>query len=316
MERWNILCLALVVLAIASRAAAWTYKEDWPKLYKNCAGKRQSPINYDPSEITYGKSLGSFKFSGYDKLQGVTRVKNNGHALVVDFETFAGNISGTNLPGSKFTLLNLHFHWGADESKGSEHTVEGKSYPMEAHFVHYNTKYVGNVSAAVNAKDGLAVLGVFFKLSKDDNEALNPILKYASNVTKNGASTIIENGFSLKKILSSNVEEFYRNNGSLTTPQCQESVTWTVFRQEMTISKNQLNLLRSIEKADGTPLLVNYRPVQDTNGRQIFATFNKPTGPSGSTAKSTMKYDSGSRALSSTLFTMVLCVVLAGFFKY
>jgi len=317
MERWNILCLALAVLPIASQAAAWTYDEDWTKNFPKCNGQRQSPINYDPSEITYGKSLGSFTFEGYQNLKGVTKIKNNGHALVVDFETSAANISGTGLPGSQFTLLNLHFHWGANESKGSEHTVEGKSFPLEAHFVHYNTKYLGKVGDAVEAKDGLAVLGVFFKLSNDDNEALKPVLDYAAKVTKKGANMTISNGFNLMKILPTNVEEFYRNNGSLTTPGCQESVTWTVFRTVMTISKNQLNLLRGLEKEDGTPLLMNYRPVQNTNGRQIFATFNKPAQTTSSPKPpTTIKYDSGTRALSATLLTITLCAVLGLFLKY
>lgn len=30
-----------------------------------------------------------------------------------------------------YKLLQFHFHWGADDTKGSEHTVDGNEYPME-----------------------------------------------------------------------------------------------------------------------------------------------------------------------------------------
>ena len=57
----------------------------------------------------------------------------------------------------------MHFHWGADDSVGSEHTVDGKSYAGEMHLVHYNSKY-GNYSNALNHADGLAVLGVWLRV--------------------------------------------------------------------------------------------------------------------------------------------------------
>jgi len=36
--------------------------------------------------------------------------------------------------------------------------------------------------------------------------------------------------FPLKKVLPQNTNEFYRYNGSLTTPNCQEIVVWTIFK--------------------------------------------------------------------------------------
>ena len=52
----------------------------------------------------------------------------------------------------------VHFHFAAADdvinadgssSGGSEHTLDGKSYPAEAHLVHYNTKCVANRAADV-----------------------------------------------------------------------------------------------------------------------------------------------------------------------
>ena len=41
-------------------------------------------------------------------------------------------------------------------------------------------------------------------------------------------------------ILPENVQSFYRYNGSLTTPNCDEVVTWSVFSNPVTMSSAQL----------------------------------------------------------------------------
>ena len=67
-------------------------------------------------------------------------------------------ISGGPLDG-EYQFAQLHFHWGSDNGKGSEHTVDGSSFPLEMHMVHTNTKYNG--TDWKKHKDGLAVIGIF-----------------------------------------------------------------------------------------------------------------------------------------------------------
>ena len=43
--------------------------------------------------------------------------------------------------------------------------MDGKSFSAELHLVHYNTKY-GDLGNAVDKPDGLAVLGMFIKVSR------------------------------------------------------------------------------------------------------------------------------------------------------
>ena len=40
---------------------------------------------------------------------------------------------------NEYKIENFHFHWGSDNSCGSEHLLEGKSFAAEVHVVHYNT---------------------------------------------------------------------------------------------------------------------------------------------------------------------------------
>ena len=58
-------------------------------------------------------------------------------------------------------------HWAEDDSSGSEHTVDGKPYAAEIHFVNWNSSLYKEPSEAVasNNHDGLIVLGVFVNVS-------------------------------------------------------------------------------------------------------------------------------------------------------
>ena len=64
------------------------------------------------------------------------------------------------------SFLQFHMHWAEDDNSGSEHTVDGKPYAAEIHFVNWNSKLYSEPSQAVasNIHDGLIVLGVFVKV--------------------------------------------------------------------------------------------------------------------------------------------------------
>lgn len=47
-------------------------------------------------------------------------------------------------------------------------------------------------------------------------------------------------GFKLKDFMTVNMGTFYRYQGSLTTPTCDESVTWTVFAEPLSMSESQV----------------------------------------------------------------------------
>ena len=73
------------------------------------------------------------------------------------------SLIGANLE-NPYNLVQFHFHWGSEDSLGSEHAVNGEKADAELHLVHLNSKY-SDVTEALANKDGLAVLGIFLKQS-------------------------------------------------------------------------------------------------------------------------------------------------------
>ena len=75
--------------------------------------------------------------------------------------------------------------------------------------------------------------------------------------------------FPLQDLLPEDTTRFYRYNGSLTTPGCNEIVVWTVFKDPIPISKGQLARFRNLAK-DHSGMIDNFRPTLPLNGRTVF----------------------------------------------
>lgn len=82
-------------------------------------------------------------------------------------ESLLSGLTGGPLEDDVYQLAQFHAHWGGENARGSEHTVDGKSFSAELHLVHYNTKY-GDLGNAVDKPDGLAVLGMFIKVTESE----------------------------------------------------------------------------------------------------------------------------------------------------
>lgn len=74
-------------------------------------------------------------------------------------------ISGGPLHG-EYEYSQLHFHWGENDTMGSEDLIDGISFPLELHMVFYKKSY-RNQRAALDHQDGLTVLAFFYEVSYD-----------------------------------------------------------------------------------------------------------------------------------------------------
>ncbi|XP_023084626.2 carbonic anhydrase 5A, mitochondrial isoform X5 [Piliocolobus tephrosceles] len=126
-------------------------------------GTRQSPINIQWRDSVYDPRLKPLRVS-YDAVSCLY-AWNTGYLFQVEFDdvTEASGISGGPLE-NHYRLKQFHFHWGAVNEGGSEHTVDGHAYPAELHLVHWNSVKYQNYKEAVVGENGLAVIGVFLKL--------------------------------------------------------------------------------------------------------------------------------------------------------
>ncbi|XP_062898886.1 carbonic anhydrase 9 [Mobula hypostoma] len=249
----------------------WSYKDqDWKKDYHYCDGKSQSPINIETSKATFNKNLPKIKLEGYNLPETTSlNLTNNGHTVKLSLPNSMAISSGLS---QIYLAAQLHFHWGSEGSPGSEHTVDGTQYAAEMHVVHYASKYGSFEDAAMQA-DGLAVLAVLFQEGPQDNKNYNPIFDKLEDISEEGVKVQIP-GFDIGTLLPHQLYRFFRYDGSLTTPLCFQTVTWTVFNDTVQLSKAQLYKLETSLKTSQHTLESNFRHIQPLNGRNVYSSFS------------------------------------------
>ncbi|XP_065054723.1 uncharacterized protein LOC135683408 [Rhopilema esculentum] len=178
--------------------------------------------------------------------------------------------------GQTFKPLQVHFHWGSNNRRGSEHTRDRRRYPGEMHFVHMNAKY-GTAKEAKKHRDGLLVLGSFISIDDFENEDLLPIFNSLDQIKKQGQKTEIYK-LDLNCLMPSDTSKFFFYDGSLTTPGCNQAVKWIVFRNTVPLCQSQINSLRVLKykgsHGASKRIVNNYRPIQRLNGRRVYRTFH------------------------------------------
>jgi len=224
--------------------AHWGYTgqtgpEHWGDLSKDfemCKlGKNQSPVDLR-TDTAYKTDKAPIIFS---YTASTDNEVNNGHSIQVNIK----HGSFIQIDGMKFNLKQFHFH------TPSENTIDGRYFPMEAHFVHVDD--AGNI----------AVVAVMFKYGKT-NEALQRF--WDKMPADEGAKRYINESAKVVTALLPKKRDYYRFNGSLTTPPCSEGVRWFVMKEPLEVSKEQV---AQFEKVMGGP---NNRPVQPFNARMLL----------------------------------------------
>lgn len=220
----------------------WSYEEgkespeNWKNLcdeYSACGGTVQSPINIISDSLIRNANLKKIVFH-YQSTD--VNVINNGH-------TVKFLVSGDNkvqLDGKEYKLLQFHFH------AHSEHAINGNYYPLEVHFVHKHSD------------TDYAVIGMMFAEGAENKLFKKYLDKFPT--TKGGeyeSKEMIE----LLALLPEN-KNYYRYNGSLTTPPCSEIVNWCVLTSPVEASKQQIEQFSKI-------LNNNFRPLQALNNRKV-----------------------------------------------
>merc|ERR1712079_99344 len=271
----------------------------WGTHVPACNGVKQSPIDIPAKYggLFPGTETTPLSMSGYAAVRFATfsntgenhgsfdqnRVttgifKNNGHTAQLDaakpLSATQGILRGGQL-GGDYQILQLHFHWGANDNQGSEHTVDGKKYPLELHVVHVK---VGEADPVFTPK-GLSVTGFMVEVDGDnDNAALAPLTNALAQIeVSNSQVDFSAVGFSLVDLLkpvapidgAARSSRYSTYEGSLITPPCAESVEWINFLTPLKISRAQLQAFRTLDDDKMKDIVDNFRPPQPLNGRTV-----------------------------------------------
>ncbi|CAG2169552.1 unnamed protein product, partial [Oppiella nova] len=249
----------------------------WPQKFPIAStGKKQSPIdiNTDNCLVVKGDTSGQNALKIiYPKTFPDISVQNTGYGWKVDIPEELAIKTGGPLAHS-YRLTQFHCHWGKDCCVGSEHTVNGRSYAAELHFVHWNTELFSTALEAMPSSNGLAVLGVFLDVGNERNEELDRLLTNICLVKYKGEKCKIAHNVDVEKLLPEN-KSYYTYSGSLTTPPLWESVTWVVFSTPILCTADQIAKFRDMcyvsrdQSLMGGELLENYRLPQPINDRTV-----------------------------------------------
>lgn len=282
MMSFTLLIMILVAFPVSSSGGKWGYngpngEHHWPKHFPYCGGAFQSPLNFQPELLRYDPGLFAIQLQNYNlSSREQLTLSNNGHSVQLTLPPY---MHLTGLP-HRYSAAQLHFHWGTPNVQaGSEHTVNGKQFAAEMHVVHFNSGKYPNISMALDKSDGLAVLGVFIEVG-EFNPAFEKFLKYVNGIKYRDQKVQVP-AFNIRELLPTRLDEYYRYDGSLTTPPCYPSVLWTVFRQPVTMSLRQYLALATAlfsshaQEVAPMPMLGNYRKPQLMDNRVVLVSFQE-----------------------------------------
>eukprot|EP00267_Zea_mays_P054364 XP_020407594.1 alpha carbonic anhydrase 1, chloroplastic [Zea mays] len=207
--------------------------------FRQCAtGTKQSPIDISTAQAVSNPALQplhrDYTVANATLVDNVVNV-----ALRFDGDGGAGSVS---VGGKLYTLKQVHWH------SPSEHTVDGRRFPVELHMVHASDD--GNVT----------VVAMLYRFGRPD-----PLLwqiqdklaaLHAEGCRADKGAPVAAGDVSLWSLrLYSHT--YYRYVGSFTTPPCTENVIWSVLAQVREMTVDQAAALMA-------PLEQAYRKLDDS----------------------------------------------------
>jgi len=228
------LCPLCAGPGFAAEGDHWSYQgasgpDHWGSLStENAAcsvGAQQSPIDIAGAIDAELPELGI----GWTATTG--KVINNGHTIQCDLAD-----GGTLTCGERaYRLLQFHLH------APSEHTVEGKHFPMEVHFVHKDDA------------GGLAVLGVFITPGAANATFAALAAAFPAQAGETAAIDLDPRGLLPGEL------KYWTYRGSLTTPPCSEIVEWMVLKTPLEVAGQDIERFTSLYPMNARPTLVGNR---------------------------------------------------------
>jgi len=241
----------------------------WLDKYDQCASKGQSPIAlpHKPHKVVRTKLATTENF---EKTRAVL-VTVDGHGLQgylkndEDCPIHQGVYKAEHV---QWKLYKFRLVFGADSSKGAEHSYRGRKYAAELQFYSYNTKY-GSPEEAGKHENGIMVYADLLKVQKHDDPDIEALFDSAKKLQGVDAFVMHTSLATLGKAIEKNSYNLYK--GSFTFPPCSRKILWAIFANPGGISERQLEILRGITSVSGEKVPCNnQRPIQPLNNRKVY----------------------------------------------
>ena len=198
------------------------------------SGRSQSPIDLVPSFVSKSDGIPQMN----SRISALRYQAKSSGTFEMRCAEASGHCGTLTFSDKKvYELVELHLH------SPSEHTFNGRRFPLELHFVHSDNS------------SSNAVYGVVFMEGKHNSE-----LQRVLDAARYKGHTAVR----IKKLSGAKKADRCILNGSLTTPPCTEGVRWVVSTKIGQASRQQIaeysNIINGVE---------NSRIVQPLYGRQV-----------------------------------------------
>lgn len=255
-----LLVLAFGATAVFGAGGVFTYPETadhgWVPLCRE--GFFQSPIDLPAAGLDMKQTPLKLEY------EETTYKASHGHSIKwepVDADSHDSKFIKPDKTVPK--LLQLHFH------TFSEHWVDGHKFPLEVHYVHYDS-----------SAEEYSVLGLIFELGEE-----NPAVEAALDALESGTGHVgpaplmgddwvdtevgTFNPFSFLQGIDTS--RYWSYHGSFTTPPCTEGVNWFVLQEYATVSVPQVQRIIDISGSE-----INNRLPQPVYERTIKGVPSDP----------------------------------------
>ncbi|KAK8720611.1 hypothetical protein OTU49_013206, partial [Cherax quadricarinatus] len=189
------------------------------------------------------------------------------------------NITGGPL-SYRYRVGQVQLHFGSKDYMGSEHTVNGTSFPAEIQIYGYNSQLFHNFSDAVSKAHGIVAVCIMIQISSQGNPELSILTDAMEKIRYSGSWATVQH-LSVRGLLPT-TENYMTYEGSLTQPPCHETVTWVVVNKPIYITKQQLHALRKLhqgtKKSPKARMVNNFRPTQQMYHRPVRTNIDFTNG--------------------------------------
>ena len=253
--------LLVVFLSTHGLVAGEGYDYDHQEAWRGSCNRnnnRQSPINIPTLTTKCDSKLPELLFTNWDGAHdGV--FENNGYNVQFN-PSNPGQAKTYNHRGT-YLLQQFHMHWGRQANEGSEHLFNGHASELEIHFVH--TREGGRITD----EDYYTVIGVLAEV--DQSLPLSePWSQLNATAVQTYKSSTPVRWFRFDQLLPAR-KDYYYYQGSLTTPPCNETVSWFVMKDGIRVPHVFLESLRRVQGAEGHALEYNFRKPQSLGNRTV-----------------------------------------------